>query len=971
MVQRSVTPGSRQAPDPHDQFLEKMGYYRKHTGRDSTNLFRVISEQLYDTQKYHWEIREECVAYMRRNRKSYRRFVDGDFDNYLIDLSKPRTFGGILELRVLAARYKRNILIFEAYDHENCSAGTYLDYNPDYAKTFQVFFTPDYHFDTVYDMDYMENLAFCQALVYEVLYRKVFKLPDINYAVERMLHDHAGMNTSIVEDPSRMQCGDYRDYGDIRQFYFDPADATNCVLNNRDLCHFHNPKFDEFVAMVKRELELEKKERKNQQEIVPSSRTLSSMLPQKDISCVCQLLNAQITPFPYKVAKSLDPYIYRNVDFDVWTEIRKEMRMRRCDRSFLRVGLRCSVKLRMSQDELYSCYIQELSENGPCGVFVEELGEHHRVPIFNLQPLNSGHWKPWMVPLKNQQNEKRHDGKRDTLMQYTKMRDIKPYPVEVLAMPVLTGNRGGKDGENPKAPDGENKGKKEPSTPVKYEEMKPMPLEEELEYYPEMQYVNPPIYYNYDPMSMYMMPPYGVQMQPYYGNVVMCSSMPPMQAPPMPIYQPPASSAMAMPMHTPVSPNSVSQVTGGRRYDGPLFPDVNFNVMPSMASNASDLPLNDLQTVQFFYNAGVEYFNFLKSNCGWPQAIAGMYELQGLPPPQDFQESYDRTQYSLTPRYDEYQQDQLSESQHSTSPLPQSSPGILPPPNNYHQGGVRPHHHGNRNNQRHNRKETTPKSVSKKHNQYHGKYHSENNNHGKNAGQNKSSGEQEKLSPPANAFPDISPSHGVKSKGENQEPIYNVPPPFHGHQPLEGESPHYSMMNSYGSVPCNNSQGMPMTMFSILPPPNTSTMTSVVPAMPMQPCVGPDVTVMPPTILPPVPPRPMGGGGGGGGGNGTEMGNFLHHNGQVTVGAGGRGATAGGGGGAPIGGEVVSPYGIIPPPTQFQYQPPPLMNATTPNRPPGNWYHFTSRPPPPTPTTVACGNMSGAGAYTPNADIPH
>ena len=38
-----------------------------------------------------------------------------------------------------------------------------------------------------------------------------------------------------------------------------------------------------------------------------------------------QLLSKGITPFPYRVAKALDPNIYRNVDYDIWHEIRRGM----------------------------------------------------------------------------------------------------------------------------------------------------------------------------------------------------------------------------------------------------------------------------------------------------------------------------------------------------------------------------------------------------------------------------------------------------------------------------------------------------------------------------------------------------------------------------------------------------------------------------------------------------------------------
>lgn len=53
-------------------------------------------------------------------------------------------------------------------------------------------------------------------------------------------------------------------------------------------------------------------------------RMLDSLLSDKYLSCVIQLLNEGITPFPYKVAKALDPDIYRNIEFDMWSDLRKE-----------------------------------------------------------------------------------------------------------------------------------------------------------------------------------------------------------------------------------------------------------------------------------------------------------------------------------------------------------------------------------------------------------------------------------------------------------------------------------------------------------------------------------------------------------------------------------------------------------------------------------------------------------------------
>jgi len=70
-MQRPITSGSRQAPDPYDQYLESRGLYRKHTARDASSLFRVIAEQMYDTQMLHYEIRLECVRFMTLKRRIF------------------------------------------------------------------------------------------------------------------------------------------------------------------------------------------------------------------------------------------------------------------------------------------------------------------------------------------------------------------------------------------------------------------------------------------------------------------------------------------------------------------------------------------------------------------------------------------------------------------------------------------------------------------------------------------------------------------------------------------------------------------------------------------------------------------------------------------------------------------------------------------------------------------------------------
>lgn len=111
---------------------------------------------------------------------------------------------------------------------------------------------------------------------------------------------------------------------DGREFLLDDNQTTKCILDNFMLCHFHNPDFDYLHNTL--EYEVSRAVESNTNHHI--TRMMDAMLPERNISCVRQLLNVGITPFPYKVAKSLDPDIYRNVEFDVWSDYRKEYRFK-------------------------------------------------------------------------------------------------------------------------------------------------------------------------------------------------------------------------------------------------------------------------------------------------------------------------------------------------------------------------------------------------------------------------------------------------------------------------------------------------------------------------------------------------------------------------------------------------------------------------------------------------------------------
>lgn len=73
-------------------------------------------------------------------------------------MSKPRTYGTLLELRVLGIMYKRNILLYKPYD-----LGMWLIKENSFdGQCFRVFYAPDKHFDSVFTKSFIVKAALCQ-----------------------------------------------------------------------------------------------------------------------------------------------------------------------------------------------------------------------------------------------------------------------------------------------------------------------------------------------------------------------------------------------------------------------------------------------------------------------------------------------------------------------------------------------------------------------------------------------------------------------------------------------------------------------------------------------------------------------------------------------------------------------------------------------------------------------------------------
>ncbi|XP_060875749.1 putative bifunctional UDP-N-acetylglucosamine transferase and deubiquitinase ALG13 isoform X1 [Metopolophium dirhodum] len=108
---------------------------------------------------------------------------------------------------------------------------------------------------------------------------------------------------------------------------------------------------------------------------LPASRSSDPVSLEKRATCtdMKELLEYGITPFPFKVAKALTPKLYRNTEYDIWLNNKKEKFYGRWNNWEFKEGSKCMVFI---GTQGYHCYIQRIhGKNEPVEVYVKDLAK--------------------------------------------------------------------------------------------------------------------------------------------------------------------------------------------------------------------------------------------------------------------------------------------------------------------------------------------------------------------------------------------------------------------------------------------------------------------------------------------------------------------------------------------------------------------------------------------------------------------
>lgn len=310
-----------------DDYLKSLGLQRRKIAKDGSCLFRAVAEQVLHCQSLHTKVRARCVEFLRKNRKTYEAFIEGDFEDYLHKLQDPQQWVGEVEINALAVMYKRDFLIFQ----EPGKPAVNITSN-DFTDRVLLCFLNGNHYDSVYPISHLKNAALCQSILYELLYDGVFKVDQSVLAQCQ----RAGRN-DVLSDDNLPLCGS--------------SDESETDAGE--------------TLWVESEAPAAPKHNKGR--------------------------GRRGTQLPERVRRSLNPTLFRNIDYDIWHKTKRaqqKMDYHIAAGMQFSVGDRCKVCLDGS-GRGYTATIKQLStDNGLVTVYSEDFGQNE-VPLWSLRsPTN-------------------------------------------------------------------------------------------------------------------------------------------------------------------------------------------------------------------------------------------------------------------------------------------------------------------------------------------------------------------------------------------------------------------------------------------------------------------------------------------------------------------------------------------------------------------------------------------------------
>lgn len=194
-----------------DEFLARKDLFRKPIAKDGSCLFRAVSEQVYNCQARHLQVRKDCIDFMRRNKDKFEAFLEGPFDHHLFRLQNPKEWAGQVEISALSLMYKKDFVVYQDVNAEPTKVT-----DNDFKDKILLCYSNGNHYDAVYSVQFQKDAAMCQSLMYEILYQRVFSELDRreNSFKQNLTPDTNNVSTTFYQNGFGEDDGAFKDDGE-------------------------------------------------------------------------------------------------------------------------------------------------------------------------------------------------------------------------------------------------------------------------------------------------------------------------------------------------------------------------------------------------------------------------------------------------------------------------------------------------------------------------------------------------------------------------------------------------------------------------------------------------------------------------------------------------------------------------------------------------------------------------------------
>ena len=113
---RQSFPSSKNATvlSTFEERMASIGLHVIEVEGDGNCLYRAVAHQFFLDESRHEEIRAKVTKHLQKHKDRFKPFIDGDYDDYVVEQMESGTWGDDIEIKVIEEIYDRRVVIYDS-----------------------------------------------------------------------------------------------------------------------------------------------------------------------------------------------------------------------------------------------------------------------------------------------------------------------------------------------------------------------------------------------------------------------------------------------------------------------------------------------------------------------------------------------------------------------------------------------------------------------------------------------------------------------------------------------------------------------------------------------------------------------------------------------------------------------------------------------------------------------------------------